>query len=168
MSSPSISALTAGISFSAAMQAFTKNDMKPSLTPCFLSKASLWRFGAPMTPRNSAFFKGGTHAPLRCRLVPPRRPRPFRDDAEHRADLDGSPGLDADLGQVTGGGGVDLERDLVGLQLEHRLVDRDRVADRLEPFGDGRLGDRFAERRHDDLRGHGLPRLSGAAGGTSA
>jgi predicted phosphoribosyltransferase len=30
-----------GSSFSAAMQAFTKKDMKPSFTPCFFSKSSL-------------------------------------------------------------------------------------------------------------------------------
>ncbi len=40
MSSPSISALTPGISFSAAIDALTKTDIKPSRTPCFFSKAS--------------------------------------------------------------------------------------------------------------------------------
>src|SRR6516162_1472290 len=43
MSSPSISALTAGISFSATIAALRKMDMKPSRTPCFLSKLSRWR-----------------------------------------------------------------------------------------------------------------------------
>ena len=37
---PSISAFTAGNSFSACTQAFTKNDMKPRRTPCFFSKPS--------------------------------------------------------------------------------------------------------------------------------
>ena len=43
MSSPSISAFTAGSSFRAATQARTKKDMKPRRTPlCFFSKASLY------------------------------------------------------------------------------------------------------------------------------
>src|SRR6516164_7510108 len=40
MSVPSISALTAGMSFNACTAAFTKNPIKPSFTPCFFSKAS--------------------------------------------------------------------------------------------------------------------------------
>ena len=42
MSSPSISALTAGISRSAWMQAFTKKPMKPSFTPWRFSNSSLY------------------------------------------------------------------------------------------------------------------------------
>src|SRR3712207_9087942 len=42
----------------------------------------------------------------------------------------------------------DLGVDLVGRHLEQGLVDGDRVADLLEPTGDGSLGDALAERRH--------------------
>ena len=41
MSAPSISALTAGMSFSACTQARTKKPMKPSLTPCRFSNSVL-------------------------------------------------------------------------------------------------------------------------------
>jgi hypothetical protein len=39
---PSISALTAGISFSACVTALVKKPMKPSFTPCFFSNRSLY------------------------------------------------------------------------------------------------------------------------------
>src|SRR6202008_36256 len=39
---PSISALTAGMSFSACTQAVVKKPMKPSFTPCFFSNPSLY------------------------------------------------------------------------------------------------------------------------------
>ncbi len=42
MSLPSIEALTVGKRFSASTAAFTKKDMKPSFTPCFFSKPSLY------------------------------------------------------------------------------------------------------------------------------
>ncbi len=42
MSVPSISALTAGISFSAWQTALVKKPMKPSFTPCFFSNISLY------------------------------------------------------------------------------------------------------------------------------
>ena len=42
MSLPSIEALTTGNFFSASTAAFTKKDMKPSFTPCFFSKPSLY------------------------------------------------------------------------------------------------------------------------------
>ena len=48
MSLPSISALTAGISFSAWMQAFTKKPMKPSFTPWRFSNSSLYWFRSSM------------------------------------------------------------------------------------------------------------------------
>ena len=60
-------------------------------------------------------------------------------------------------GQVDDGAGharVDLDRHLVGLELDQRLVDRHRVARLHQPLGDGRLGDRFAQRRDLDLDGH--------------
>ncbi|EAL59739.1 hypothetical protein WwSim0249 [Wolbachia endosymbiont of Drosophila simulans] len=42
ISSPEISALISGISFSACTAAFIKNDIKPSFIPYFFSKASLY------------------------------------------------------------------------------------------------------------------------------
>ncbi|MCY1244621.1 hypothetical protein D9M72_577100 [compost metagenome] len=46
---PSISALTAGISFSAWVTALVKKPMKPSFTPCFFSKMSLYLLRRLMT-----------------------------------------------------------------------------------------------------------------------
>ena len=47
-----------------------------------------------------------------------------------------------------------FDRDLVGLQADDRLVERDRFARRLQPLADGRLGDRFAQRRDLYVGGH--------------
>ena len=79
----------------------------------------------------------------------------FLDLAEHRADRDGFAVLGGDLAEHAGGRRRHFDRHLVGLELDQRLVDRDRVARLLEPFADGRLGHRFAERRHANLS-HGL------------
>ena len=62
--------------------------------------------------------------------------------AEQRADRHRLTGLDGDLGQHAGGRRVDFERHLVGFELDQRLVGFDRVAALLEPFADGRFGDR--------------------------
>src|SRR5262249_32905223 len=51
--------------------------------------------------------------------------------------------------------GRHLDRDLVGLELDQRFVDRDGIARLLEPLADRRLGHRFAERRNADV-GHVL------------
>src|SRR5436305_16051 len=50
MSSPSISALTAGSSFSATIAALTKIDIKPSRTPCFFSNVSRQRSRNAIAP----------------------------------------------------------------------------------------------------------------------
>jgi hypothetical protein len=52
--------------------------------------------------------------------------------------------------QRAGDGGGDLGVDLVGRDLQQRLVNLDLVADLLEPAGDGALGDGLAERRQRD------------------
>ena len=66
-----------------------------------------------------------------------------------------SPSFAAISLERAGGGRRHLDRHLVGLELDQRLVDRDRIARLLEPFADGRLGDGFAERRDADF-GHAI------------
>ena len=77
--------------------------------------------------------------------------RAFLDLAEQRADRDGLAVLGGDLGEHAGGRRRHLDRHLVGLELDQRLVDRDRIARLLEPLADRRLGHRFAERRNADF-----------------
>ena len=78
-------------------------------------------------------------------------PAPAADPAEHLADLDGGARLDEQLGHRAARGRGDLGVDLVGRDLDDRLVGLDRVADRLGPLEHGPLGDRLAHRRHDDV-----------------
>ena len=80
-------------------------------------------------------------------------PRAVLDLAEQRADRDGLAVLGGDLGEHAGGRRRHLDRHLVGLELDQRLVDRDGIARLLEPFADGRLGDGFAEGGNADF-GH--------------
>src|SRR5699024_3641028 len=70
------------------------------------------------------------------------------DDCQVGSDLDGLVLLDEDRGQGPGDGGGDLGVDLVGGDLEQRLVDLDLVALGLQPLRDRALGDRLTERRH--------------------
>ena len=80
-----------------------------------------------------------------------RRAGALLDLAEQRADRDGLAVLGGDVGQHAGGRRRHLDRHLVGLELDQRLVDRDRFARLLEPLADGRLGDGFAERGNADF-----------------
>src|SRR5207344_2383727 len=66
MSVPSISALTAGISFSACTQAFTKNPISPSFTPCFFSKASRYSRLSCMTVLTSTSLNVVSMAAVSC------------------------------------------------------------------------------------------------------
>src|ERR1700689_2328667 len=66
MSPPSISALTAGISFSACTQARTKKPMKPSFTPCFFSNKSLYWLRSAMTWPMSTSLKVVSIAAVFC------------------------------------------------------------------------------------------------------
>ena len=83
------------------------------------------------------------------------------DDGQVGADRDGLVLLSEDLGQFAGGRGGDLGVDLVGGDLQQRLVDGDVVALSLQPAGDGALGDGLAQRRHR----HGRAALDGPAAG---
>ena len=75
------------------------------------------------------------------------------DGREERIDSDRLALLGYDLCEDAGGGRRDLDGHLVGLELAEHLVDLDRLADLLEPGGDGRLGDALAERGDADV-GH--------------
>ena len=78
----------------------------------------------------------------------------FGDGAQQRADLHGGAGLGADRFNRAIGGRGHFHRDLVGLQLQQRLVPLHRIAFLLEPFGDGGFGDGLAHRGHFDFDGH--------------
>ena len=73
-----------------------------------------------------------------------------------------------DLGQGAGRRGGDLGVDLVGGDLEQRLVDCDVVADGLQPLGDGAFGDAFTECREGYVSRHvgRAPLVSFADGST--
>jgi hypothetical protein len=77
------------------------------------------------------------------------------DLAEQRADRDGLAVLGDDLAERARGRRRDFDGDLVGLELDQRLVDRDGIAGLLEPAADGGLGDGLAERRNANFS-HGL------------
>ena len=87
---------------------------------------------------------------------------PRRQRAEQRADRDGRARSAPISRQHAGGGRVDLERHLLRLQFHQRLVRLDGFAALLEPFADGRLGDRFAERRNANFSGHVILRRGAA------
>src|SRR4029077_8094987 len=95
-------------------------------------------------------------APPRPPPPPPPPPRrAFLDLAEHGADRDGVAVLRGNIGEHTRRRRRHFDRHLIGLKLDQGFVHRDRFARFLEPFADGRLGDRFTQRRHAYLS-HGL------------
>ncbi len=73
------------------------------------------------------------------------------DPGQHGSDGGGLVLAHQDLGERAGERRGDLGVDLVGRDLEQRLVDRHGLADVLQPARDGALGDALAERRHGDL-----------------
>ena len=85
------------------------------------------------------------------------RPSAVADHGEFHADLDGLALGNQDLGEDAGGGRGHLGVDLVGRDLEERLVPLDRVTDRLHPAGDRALGHRLTELRHHHVRQGGVP-----------
>ncbi len=74
-----------------------------------------------------------------------------RDLGELRADVDRLALVDEDPGDDTRARARHLGVDLVGRDLEQRLVGLDRLALGLQPLDDRSLGDRDAHLRHDDL-----------------
>src|SRR6266851_3613523 len=73
------------------------------------------------------------------------------DLRDHRADPDDLALAGVDLDQRALEGGGDLGVDLVGHDLDDRLVALDELPLALQPLLDGSLGDRLAELRHLDL-----------------
>src|SRR5581483_2410879 len=70
---------------------------------------------------------------------------------KHGADRDGLAFLHEDLRDDSGCGRRHLRVDLVGRDLEQRLVGFDLIADLLQPPRDRPLGDAHAHLRHDDV-----------------
>ena len=81
----------------------------------------------------------------------------FVDGADDGVDLHGRAFSNLDLLQRAGGGRRNLGVDLVGRDLEERLVALDGVARLLEPLGDGAFGDGFAHLGHDYIGRHEGP-----------
>src|SRR2546422_544669 len=73
------------------------------------------------------------------------------DQRKDGPDVDRRPLLDEDLGDDSLARARNLGVDLVGRDLEQRLVEGDVVADLLQPLGDGALGHRHAHLGHHDL-----------------
>jgi hypothetical protein len=78
----------------------------------------------------------------------------FAQAAEQRANLNLGAFLRHDLGQGAGGGRVDLNRHLVGLKLDQRLVGGNHIPDLLQPARDGCSGHALAQRGHLDFGRH--------------
>ena len=68
--------------------------------------------------------------------------------------------LGDDLAKHAGGRRVDLERHLVGFELDQGLVGLHRIAGLLEPLADGRLGNGLAEGGYADFGRHVRPLLN--------
>ena len=116
---------------------------------CSCTAASSWRL-VPAGSPSEAWVSAACCGACSCLLLGCRRgpAAGAADDGElgahrHRLVL-----ADEDLADGAGDRGGDLGVDLVGGDLEQRLVDLDLVALGLQPAGDGALGDRLAERGH--------------------
>ena len=81
--------------------------------------------------------------------------RTYIDLPKQRADGDGLAVLGRDLAEHTGGRRRHFDGDLVGLELDQRLVHRDGVAGFLEPAADGCFRHGLAERRNTNFS-HGI------------
>ena len=79
------------------------------------------------------------------------------DLAEQGAGGDRLAILGEDFNEHAGRGRVDFDGDLVGLQLDQRLVRLHHIAGLLVPAADGGLGDGFAQGGHADFSSHASP-----------
>src|SRR5205085_434630 len=146
------------MSFSACTQALVKKPMKPSLAPCFFSNTSLYCERSAMTLVMSTSLKVVSIAAVFCtslrrramvwgsrgrfcggrrRRLRSRRRGAVIDHAEQRADRDRVAVLGRDLAEHAGGRRGHLDRHLVGLEFDQRLVHRHGLAGLLEPAADG-------------------------------
>src|SRR5206468_9109580 len=81
--------------------------------------------------------------------------RTYIDLPKQRTDGDGLAVLGRDLAENTGGRRRHFDGDLVGLELDQRLVHRDGIAGFLEPAADGGFRHGLAERRNTNFS-HGM------------
>src|SRR5437899_2757597 len=166
-SSSLMRALTTGCALSAWAAALTKKGIGDSLTPSRARKSSLACARSRMTRVTSTSttvvswacvcraFTMLSPMTLRIRVIFTVWPRSGDTAsagfgaapalAAGGADLGRLVLLDQDLQQGARHGRGDLGVDLVGGHLQQRLVGLDALADRLEPAGDGALGDALAE-----------------------
>ena len=78
----------------------------------------------------------------------------FANDADNGVDLNGVAFGNFDFLEDAAGGGGDFGVDLVGGDLEERLVALDLVTGLLQPLGDGSFENRFAHLGHDYVSRH--------------
>ena len=76
------------------------------------------------------------------------------DDRDDAVDRNGFALFGPDFGDDAGHGRRNLRIDLVGRNLEQRLITFDRVADLLDPAHDRAFRDRLAHLRHHDIGSH--------------
>ena len=114
--------------------------------------AACLRVGRLHSPRRA----GAAAAAFAAVRLPPPLPtrRGVLDHAQHLADLHVVAVLAIDALRDAGLGRGDLEVDLVGLELDQRIADRDGVPFLAQPLRDARVDDRFADFRNDDVRRH--------------
>src|SRR5205809_441967 len=145
------------MSFSACTTALVKKPMKPSFDPCFFSNTSLYCARIAMMWVMSTSLKVVSIAAVFCTSLS-RRAMVWRsgrfcgcsgcrlcrggcsaisDHAEQRADRDGVAVLGRDFAEHAGRRRRYLDRHLVGLKLDQRLVHRHGFAGLLEPAADG-------------------------------
>ncbi len=104
--------------------------------------------------RGRCWFWSGGRFGCRRRFFGGGRALTLGNGTQERSDLDVGAFGGRNLAERPGCRGVDLQRHLVGFQLEQRLVRCYGIADRLEPFGDRRLGNRFTQDGNLDLCRH--------------
>src|SRR5918994_1436803 len=169
------------MSFSACTTALVKKPMKPSFEPCFFSNTSLYCVRIAMMWVMSTSLKVVSIAAVFCTSFSRRAmvwrsrrgsglgrrsrgrlgaaSRAHIDLPEQRADGNRLAVLGRDLAEHTGGWRRHYDRDLVGFELDQRLVHRDGVASLLEPAADGGFRHGLAERRNTNFSHDIFPQL---------